>query len=147
MDKPTIERTVWIAAPRERVWDAITDPKQVEQWFSPGTPWVLTEMEVGGRLFVRNKETGEEMYTQVIPVFDPPHRLMLRSRAESHESDYTLEEENGGTRLTFVYSGFEGMPEEQRKLFMEQSGTGFDLMLGNIKAVIEGTPLPMPGGF
>jgi uncharacterized protein YndB with AHSA1/START domain len=150
MEPTSIERTIWIAASRERVWDAITDPEQVEQWFSPGTRWELSTMGVGGRLFVRNPETGAEMYTQIIAVFDPPARLVTRSLPNppdtEHVTAYTLEEEDGGTRLTMVYS-FEGMPEEKRRTFNQQSGTGFTLMLGNIKGFIEGTPLPMPGGF
>ena len=29
MEKLTIERSIWIAAPRERVWQAVTDPAQI----------------------------------------------------------------------------------------------------------------------
>ena len=152
MNDNVIERTILIAAPRERVWEALTDPKMVEQWFSPGTSWETVGQGVGARLFVRNKETGEEMYTQVITVFDPPSRLVNSSvpatpGAQPQLTSFTLEEEDGGTRLTLVYSGLESMDEESRRRFIEQSGTGFELMLGNIRAVLEGTPLPMPGGF
>ena len=65
-EKLAVERSIWIAAPRERVWRAITDPKQVEQWFSPGTPWRLSALEVGGRLSVYNPETDSDKYIQVI---------------------------------------------------------------------------------
>jgi uncharacterized protein YndB with AHSA1/START domain len=151
MEGLAIERTIWIDAPRERVWAAITDPAQVEQWFSPGTKWETVGEGPGMRLFVRNKETGEEMYTQVTEVFDPPHRLVSVSVATPpdtpHETSWVLEEENGGTRLTMTYSGFEGMSEDQRATFMTNAGMGFTLMLGNIKACIEGTELPNPGGF
>lgn len=151
MDNNVIERTIWIAATRERVWEAITDPKMVEQWFSPGTSWETSGEGVGMKLYVRNPETGVEMYTQIVEVFEPPHRLVQRSAPTPPETpqvtDYTLEEENGGTRLTMVYSGLESMSEEARRQFIEQAGQGFTLMLGNIKAFVEGTPLPMPGGF
>ena len=30
-----VEQSVWIAASRERVWRAITDPEQLSQWWSP----------------------------------------------------------------------------------------------------------------
>jgi len=33
MEKLTVERTLWIAAPRERVWQAVTAPEQLAQWF------------------------------------------------------------------------------------------------------------------
>jgi hypothetical protein len=58
-----------------------------------------------------------------------------------------LEDEKGGTRLTLVYSGYENLPEEERQASMDRDGMGFTLVLGNIQAVVEGKPLPQPGGF
>jgi uncharacterized protein YndB with AHSA1/START domain len=146
-----VERSIWIATPRERVWRAITDPAQLEQWFSPGTPWRLSALEVGGRLFVPNQETGAELYTQVIELLDPPHRLVLRSAPEppetQHVTVYALEEEKGGTRLTITHSGYELVPEEMRWGAMEQNAFGFGMMLENAKAYSEGKSVPYPGGF
>ena len=31
----SVERSIWIAAPRERVWQAVVEPEQVAQWFLP----------------------------------------------------------------------------------------------------------------
>jgi uncharacterized protein YndB with AHSA1/START domain len=146
-----VERSIWIAAPRERVWHAITDPIQIEKWFSPGTPWRMSALEVGGRLFVPNAETGGEMYTQIIEVVDPPHRFVMRSVPEPPEATqvaaYTLHEEQGGTRLVVTSSGYELMPEDVRWNSMEQNAFGFGMMLANVKAVVEGQELPHPGGF
>src|SRR5262245_59582541 len=146
-----VERSIWIAAPRARVWLAITDPEQVEKWFSPGTAWRLSALSVGGRLFVPNQETGAEMYTQVIERVDPPHRLVLRSvpqpPATVEVTVYTLQEEQGGTRLMITHSGYELVPEELRGGAMEQNAFGFGMMLENVKAHCEGTTLPYPGGF
>jgi uncharacterized protein YndB with AHSA1/START domain len=146
-----VERSIWIAAPSERVWRAITDPVQIEKWFSPGTPWRLSALEVGGRLFVPDGETGAEQYTQVIDLVDPPHRLVLRSVPEPpatvEVTDHTLQEENGGTRLIITHSGYELVPEEMRWSVMEQNAFGFGMMLENLKAQIEGQSLPYPGGF
>jgi uncharacterized protein YndB with AHSA1/START domain len=146
-----VERSIWIAAPPERVWHAITDPAQIEQWFSPGTSWRLSALEVGGRLFVPNAETGAEMYTQVIERVDPPHRFVLRSVPEPpatvEVTVYTLQEEHGGTRLIITHSGYELVPEEMRWSAMEQNAFGFGMMLENAKAHIEGKNLPYPGGF
>lgn len=148
MEPISIERSIWINAPRERVWHAITDPKQVEAWFSPGTQWEYTRLELGGRLFHRNPETGEEMYAQVVDVLDPPNELATRADSDKPSvTTYTLVEENGGTRLLFRYSGYEWMDEATRKERLNQDSMGFDLMLGNIQALIEGRPLPNPGGF
>jgi uncharacterized protein YndB with AHSA1/START domain len=146
-----VERSIWIAAPRERVWHAITDPAQIEKWFSPGTSWRLSALQVGGRLFVHNGETGAEMYIQVIQLVDPPHQLVTRSVPEPpetpHVTIYTLEEENDGTRLTLTYTGYELEPDDIRSINMEQNAFGFGMMLENVKAHSEGKSLPYPGGF
>ena len=151
MESITIERSVWIKASRERVWEAITDTAQIEQWFAPGTVFKATGTEVGSRLYVENPETGAEMYVQILELIDPPSQLMLRSQPEPPEpsffTHYKLETENDGTRLTLIFGGYEALPEDVRQQMMHENAVGFDLMLGNVKAVIEGTPLPQPQGF
>ena len=146
-----VERSIWIAAPRERVWSAITDPIQLEMWFSPGTSWKLTTLEVGGRLFVPDPETGEETNVQVIQLVDPPQRFVTQSLPASpgsaESTAYLLQEEDNGTRLTITNSGYELLPEDGRWNAMEQNAFGFGIMLENLRAYIESTDLPSPGGF
>ena len=149
--KLAVERSIWIAAPRERVWRAITDPKQLQQWFSPTTAWELSALEVGGRLFAPNAETGAEMYVQVIELIDPLCRFVTRSEPEPPATPevtaYTLLEEKGGTRLTVTHSGYELEPDDTRWNNMERNTFGFGMMLQNTKAYLEGASLPFPGGF
>jgi uncharacterized protein YndB with AHSA1/START domain len=144
-----VERTIWIAASRERVWQAITDPAQIEQWFSPGTEWRVSEG--GDRLSVYNPETDSDMYVQVIELVDPPYQLITRSEAEPpetpHTTIWTLTEEQGGTRLRLTHTGYELAAAEIRQQSMEQNAFGFGMMLENLQAQIEGAALPYPGGF
>ncbi len=151
MEKIAVERSIWINAPRERVWRAITDPEQIEKWFSPGTQWRGTGLEVGGKLSVYNPETDTDMYTQVIEVVNPPHQLVTRSEPEPsdkpHVTTWTLEEENGGTRLTLTYTGYELEPDDIRWKNMEENAFGFGMMMENLQAHIEGRSLPYPQGF
>jgi uncharacterized protein YndB with AHSA1/START domain len=146
-----VERSIWIAAPPERVWGAVTDPIQIERWFSPGTSWKLTGLEVGGRLFIPDPETGEETNVQVIQLVDPPHRLVMHSRpaspGTSEVTAYLLQEEQNGTRMTITNSGYELLPEDARWSTMEQNAFGFGMMLENLRASVESTDLPSPGGF
>ena len=146
-----VERSIWIAAPRERVWNAITDPIQIERWFSPGTSWKLSALEVGGRLFTPDPETGDEANVQVIQVVDPPYRFVTQSLPASPGSSevtaYLLQEERGGTRLIITNSGYEFLPEDGRWSAMEQNAFGFGMMLENLRAYIENIDLPNPGGF
>jgi len=146
-----VERSIWISAPRERVWSAITDPIQLESWFSPGISWKLTALEVDGRLFIPDPETGDETNVQVIQLLDPPQRFVTKSLpaspGTSEVTAYLLQEELGGTRLTITHSGYELLPEDGRWSAMEQNAFGFGMMLENIRAYIESKDLPTPGGF
>jgi uncharacterized protein YndB with AHSA1/START domain len=147
-----LERSIVIDAPREAVWDALVDPAHIQAWFSPTTPWRRSALEVGGRIFVTNEETGEEMYVQVFETLDPPREYAARTLPETADSPtyvtrYLLTEGSGGTRLTLIYTGYQPSDDGHHWAEMEQTTYGFGLMLQNIKAHLEGTPLPMPGGF
>jgi uncharacterized protein YndB with AHSA1/START domain len=149
LHKLSVERSLWLNAPRERVWQALTDPALIEQWFSPGTTWRVTKQGVGGRLSVVNRETGADEYGQVIEVLEPPHRLVTRAEPpeKPYASRWTLEEENGGTRLTLAHEGYELEAEDLRHNNLEQNTFGFGMMLANLGAVVEGRAVPYPGGF
>lgn len=151
-DTIAIERSIWIKASRERVWQAVTDPDQIAMWFSPGIQWRGTELKVGGQFSVYNAELDKDMYIQVIEHVDPPRQLITRSLPEEagevpHITIWTLVEENGGTRLLIANTGYELEAADIRTQNMEQNTFGFGMMLENLKAVIEGEPLPFPGGF
>jgi hypothetical protein len=124
---------------------------QIERWLSPGTAWKLTALEVGGRLFVPDPETGDETYVQVIQLVDPLHRFVTHSLPASPGSSevtaYLLQEEGDGTRLIITNSGYELLPEDGRWSAMEQNAFGYGMMLENLRAYIEGQVLPTPSGF
>lgn len=148
-EKFAVERSIWIKATRERVWQAITDLEQLEKWFSPGTKWRGTGLKVGGTFAVVDPETDTDSYGQVIDVVDPPHRLVTHSAPPQvqHATIWTLDEENGGTRLTITHTGYELEAGDSRHNNMEQNAFGFGMMLENLKAHVEGRSLPVPGGF
>jgi uncharacterized protein YndB with AHSA1/START domain len=149
--KYAIERSIWIDAPRERVWQAITDPTQIQAWFSPGTAWRLSALEVGGELAAIDPETGADIAPHIIDVLAPPRQLVLRAAPGSSPvltvTTYTLLEENGGTRLVLTDTGYERMPAEERHQNMEQNAFGYGMMLENLAAVAEGRDVPYPFGF
>lgn len=149
--KFSIERSIWIDGSRERVWQALTDPAQLQQWFSPTTTWRSTGSGVGSKIYSPDPETGAERYTQVVDVFDPPHLLVHHSVPVPPDTvqvtTYQLEQENGGTRLYLTHDGYELLPEDMRFNSLEQNAFGFGMMLENIKAFAEGQTLPYPQGF
>jgi len=141
VEKITIERSIWIAAPRERVWQAVIDPVQIAAWFAPGIDFTQN----GNRLSIRID--GADVEVALIEVVDPPRQLTTRSLPNMLlATTYTLEEENVGTRFTVTESGFELLPEEARKQRLEQDNAGWEMALENLKAYIDGRPLPRPEG-
>jgi len=136
MEKLTIERSIWIAAPRERVWQAVTDPAQIAQWFAPGTSF----SQNGDIISVRIGET--EMEVAVIVLVDPPRQISTRNLpGMSITTTYTLEEENGGTRFTVIETGFESLSEDARKERLDQDDKGWEMALENLKAFLVGRGL------
>ena len=141
-EKLTIERSIWIAAPRERVWQAVTDPAQIAQWFAPGTSF----SQNGNKISVRIGEMDLEV--AIIELIDPPRQITTRNLPDrSITTTYTLEEENGGTRFTVTETGFEALSEDARKERLDQDDKGWEMALENLKAYIDGKSLPRPEGF
>jgi uncharacterized protein YndB with AHSA1/START domain len=50
MEQIKVEHTIWIDAPRERVWQAITDPANLAQWLLPPTLGVDMKRDANGNL-------------------------------------------------------------------------------------------------
>lgn len=91
------------------------------------------------------------MYTQVIEVVDPPREFVTRSLPTppelSYVSQWVLEPEKNGTRLFLAFFAHEYNPADATSELMEQHAFGFGMMLQNIRASVQGDPLPMPDGF
>lgn len=147
----TVERSVWLPASPERVWQAITDPKELQQWFSPAAPWRTTALKPGGEITIYDAASDSYKYLQIIDAVEPPHRFVTHSQPEppeiSYTSTWTLVAENGGTRLSLAHSGYERQSDEVRHGSIEQNTFGFGMMMENLSAYLKGSALPYPFGF
>lgn len=142
MSQNEIRRSIWINAPRERVWLAVTEPAQITQWFAPGAELIIKDSIVSMLM------GGEYVELAFIETFDPPHQfttLGLPERAIA--TTYLLEEEQGGTRFTVIESGLETLPDDARQKHIEQNSAGWDMALQNLQAYVDGKSLPRPEGF
>lgn len=104
MEAIAVEHSIWIAAPRERVWQAITQPEQLEQWYAVGCPWEIPSLKTGAGVKFYNTPT--DILLANIEAVDPPGRLNLRWQPDDMYPDvalintFLLAEENSGTRIT-----------------------------------------------
>ena len=93
-----IEREIVLPSPREEVWEALTEPERLEDWFAND---VDLDLRPGGGAHFR-WSNGEERHAVVTEV-DPERRLVFEWEDEG-EVSFTLEDDPDGTRLTVVES-------------------------------------------
>lgn len=88
-----ITREIEFPVAPDEVWEALTDPDQLEEWFANDVE--LDAREGGAGVF--RWDDGEEKHARVT-VAEPPERLVL-DWDEDGEVEFTLEEIDDGTRL------------------------------------------------
>jgi uncharacterized protein YndB with AHSA1/START domain len=91
-----VEREVTFPSEPEEVWEALTDPEQLEEWFAND---VELDARPGGRGVFR-WDDGEERCATVREV-DPPRRLVL-DWDDDGEVAIELEPDEAGTRVRVV---------------------------------------------
>ena len=95
-----IVKEIVLPAPREDVWDALTEPERLEDWFAND---VELDLRPGGGASFR-WSNGEERHATVIDV-EPEERLSFRWEGEDEgEVEFTLADHDEGTRLVVVES-------------------------------------------
>jgi uncharacterized protein YndB with AHSA1/START domain len=145
-----IEKQIVLDAPRERVWRAITDVNEFNEWFgvaltSPFKPRAV----VSGRV----THPGHEhlVMTVWVEAMESPRRFSFRwyPEATNPNVDYsgepttlvtfTLEDApNGATRLTVVESGFDAVPESRRAAAFSGNSKGWERQLESIRKHLAG---------
>jgi uncharacterized protein YndB with AHSA1/START domain len=93
-----IHREIVLPASREDVWDALTDPERLEDWFAND---VDLDLRPGGGASFR-WSNGEERHAIVTEV-DHERRLSFTWDDEG-EVELTLDDDADGTMLTVVES-------------------------------------------
>jgi uncharacterized protein YndB with AHSA1/START domain len=141
METVAVERSIWIAVPCERVWRAITDPAQLEQWYAAGCPWDIPALAVGAK--VRFHNSASEVLQATIAARVPPRRFALRWEPEPAYpqavpvTTFLLDEEEGGTRVTVAETGDEALPENVRQARVDQTAQGYAWMMEALGRMME----------
>ena len=139
MQPTAVERAVWIAAPREQVWDILTDPQHMEQWW--GDQWQFSSRGVGGTITFGH---GDDAYYATITSFDAPNRFVFEWHGNAEfppmTTEFVLTEENGGTRVNVRDAGFEKLSAEVRQQRIDQTGSGYEIVLAELKKRVETLP-------
>ena len=91
-----IRKEIVLPAPREDVWEALTDPERLEDWFAND---VELDLRPGGGASFR-WSNGEERHATVTEI--EPERRLAFEWDDDGEVEFTLEDDSDGTRLTVV---------------------------------------------
>ena len=133
-------------APRERVWQALTDPKLIVQWWGRGNNLVLERFEVqrGGHWrFVEHGPDGSHGFEGRFREVTPPSRIVQTFEWDGMPGhvaveDMTLEDlGDGRTRLVTVslfHTGMErdGMLHSGMEQGLNQSYAALDRVLAQL---------------
>lgn len=143
-----IRKTVEIAAPLDRVWEALTDSQKFGEWFrvSMEGPFRTGEICRGRMTFPGAENMVMEIKVESI---EPKTRFAYfwRPYAVKPDIDYSketptlvefiLEPMGEGVRLTVTESGFENVPEYRRAEALQMNTRGWTVQVENIKAYAE----------
>jgi uncharacterized protein YndB with AHSA1/START domain len=143
-----IEKQITLDAPLPRVWRALTEVEQFNEWFgisltTPFTPGA----EVSGKF--RNQKYEHLTMTIWIETMEPPKFFSFRWHPYAIEPgvdysaepttlvSFTLEETGAGTNLTIVESGFDAIPESRRAKAFSMNSNGWNGQAENIRKYLE----------
>ncbi|MES2129550.1 MAG: SRPBCC family protein [Pseudomonadota bacterium] len=140
-----IERSIVIQAPRERVWQALTDTSKFSTWF---------KADIAGQTFTPGQRVrgpvhacGHEnvFFDIIVDRVEAPKVFSYRWHPAAMDPavDYTSEEPtlvtftladapDNATLLTLVESGFDKVPPQRRLDAFRMNGNGWDAQLGNL---------------
>lgn len=151
----TVTRTVQIAAPRELVFQILTEPAEIARWFGQSAHFP-EGVHVGAEGVFGWTDHGD--FPARIEAYDPPSGFAFTwgSPGEPLREDnsttatFTLEESGEGTVLTVVESGFETLGEASgRRAAMEDNAQGWLEELTDLVRYAEaraGAPGTLGGG-
>jgi uncharacterized protein YndB with AHSA1/START domain len=128
-----------LQAPRDAVWRALTEAREIERWFAPSAS---CEPRVGGRLVWRWGE--QHTWEHTIEVCEPGQHLRTRYESGVPDGrggrrplyvDFRLEGTGGATTLRLVHSGFG--PEADFDGELEGISGGWPVELRSLRLYVE----------
>ncbi len=141
-----ITREMILPFPVERVWNAVTDPAEVRQWFGDQSDYDLKEGGEGVHKW------GDNAHRMRILTLDPPHRYVYQWVVEQYDNqetpfdemqfttvEYRLEAVPEGTRLQLTESGFATHPENKREQNFADNSEGWTSELAKLPVYLEKT--------
>jgi uncharacterized protein YndB with AHSA1/START domain len=149
MSTDRIEKSIFLRAPRSRVWRAITNAEEFGAWFGVKLEGAFAP---GARVSGRITTPGYEHLIMDIAIerVDPERLFSYRRHPYAIEPgvdysgepttlvEFRLEDAPGGTRLTVIESGFDRIPVSRRAEAFRMNDQGWAEQLKNIERHVAG---------
>ena len=143
-----IDRTIEIAASPERVWRALTDPRELSDWFQVT---IDGEIRAGNEVWMTSTHKGYEGQRFAVEFVEltPPRRMVWRwhpgavdaavdySREARTTVTFTLEAAGRGTRLSMAETGFDEITLARRAAVYKDNNQGWDEVLQQLQTHVE----------
>lgn len=145
----SIERSVDLDAPIDRVWRALTDYREFGQWFRVAVeqPFVVGQPTTG---HITHEGYEHVRWNVRIVAMEEPDRFAFTwhpyaidpavdySQEEPTLVEFRLEPAGTGTRLTVTESGFDRIPAHRRDEAIRMNGGGWTAQVENIRVHVDG---------
>ena len=152
MVEDRIEREVVVAAPRERVWQIITQAEHIGKWFGDSAE---VDLRPGGAIVLRWDKYGTAH--GMIEKVDEPHYFSYRwnpgimdeklTNESSTLVEFTLTPQGEQTRVRVVETGFSRLPrnESERAEQFKDNSDGWATQLRDLNEYVEQLPVQPSG--
>jgi uncharacterized protein YndB with AHSA1/START domain len=135
-----IERTISVAHPPQKVWDALTSAEGLGTWFGHRA---TIDLRVGGLAQVTWDNGGSHELR--IERLEKPHVFgwtwgiygLADGDPRRTYVEFTLEPENGGTRLTVVETGFAQLPDDEHRVAYGGNAEGWHRELDELAEYLD----------
>jgi uncharacterized protein YndB with AHSA1/START domain len=139
----TIEREIFIHAPTDVVWRAITEPDQIVQWFSDEADVELRHGYEGALTFTERGTKDATVAQITVQAFEPDRTFSYRwsyepgvvpGNGNSVLVEFVLTSEAGGTRLRVVESGVDRLDwsQERKDDYVADHNRGWAQHIGDL---------------
>ena len=143
-----IEKSIAIAAPVDRVWQALSDHREFGEWFRVALdqPFVVGQPSTGHMTYPGYEHIR---WTAEIVAIEPPRHFAFRWHpyAIDPDVDYSAEPttlvefhlapDGKGTRLTVTETGFDAIPPHRRDEAYRMNEGGWAQQVENVRAHVE----------
>ena len=141
-DNENVEFSITVKATVEEIWRALTDPDDLENWWSDE---VVLEPKVGGKFREAWEDDAgnEQLASGKVLSLDPKKSISFTWKEKSWDAEavtqctYTIENKGKTRSLTVTQTGWDSLPEKARAKAIKDFQLGWKYHMQELKAYLD----------